>query len=97
MCTFPAKELLRWRRQMVWRAEMSNDLAFREAAGRFVMGVDALRIAHEEADNCLCWYEAIKAAAEVCIQTSKNAGLLRRRKGPAIAPATPEVPATGTR
>jgi hypothetical protein len=80
---------------MKWRAETSNDPAFREAAERFVMGVDVLRIAHEEADDCLCWYEAIKAAAAACIETAENAGLLGRRKGPKSAPGTPEARSLG--
>jgi hypothetical protein len=66
MCNFPAAELQRMRRQMAWRAEMSNDPGFIEAAMRFVMGVDTLRLAHEEADECLCWYEVIRAEAEAC-------------------------------
>jgi hypothetical protein len=85
MCNFPAAELQRMRRQMAWRAEMSNDHAFVEAAMRFVMGVDTLRLAHEEADDCLCWYEVVKAEAKACgIEGSPQI-----RKGPATAPGMP--------
>jgi hypothetical protein len=93
MCNFPAKDLHRMRRQMAWRAEMSNDPGFIEAAMRFVMGVDTLRLAHEEADECLCWYEVIEAEAKACgIEGSPQI-----RKGPARARTTPEAAATTPR
>jgi hypothetical protein len=84
MCNFPAKELYRMRRQMVWRAEMSADPGFVATAMRFVMGVDTLRLLHEEADECLCWYEA--CAGE---------GSPSPKKPPAPAARTPEARSLG--
>lgn len=65
MCNFPAKELLRMRRQVASQADKSNDPHFVETAGRFLMGIDRLRMDHEELSGCGCWYEAVRNTEQV--------------------------------
>ena len=65
MCNFPASELVRLRRQVAEQADLSADPAFVENSAAFVLGVDRLRIAHEELTDCNCWYKAVTDASKI--------------------------------
>ncbi len=60
MCDFPAKVLLKIRRDVAVSADRTQDMETIRSQAAFVMAVDQLRIAHEELTNCRCWYEEIE-------------------------------------
>lgn len=59
-CNFPAKELLRMRRQLVAQADCSTDDAFVRQVAEFVKGTDDLRLVHLEMTECNCWAQALR-------------------------------------
>lgn len=63
MCDFPAKELIRMRRQVATQADKSADPAFVRKCCEFVKDTDELRLAHEDLTGCGCWYQAEKELA----------------------------------
>ncbi len=67
MCEFPAKELIRMRRQVSASADKSNDPAFVHKCCEFVRGTDELRLAHEDLTGCGCWYAALKEILDKAI------------------------------
>jgi hypothetical protein len=49
------------RRQLSRRADASDDLEFIRRVAEFVKATDALRIAHADLAECLCWQRAVEA------------------------------------
>lgn len=64
-CNFPARELLRMRRQLARQADKSNDPVFVRNVMEFVKACDDLRLAHVELTDCGCWYDAVREAEAV--------------------------------
>jgi hypothetical protein len=61
MCEFPAAELAAYSRRLAREAdqipeERVGDIRLRTQA---VLAIQQLRLAHEDIDECLCWYRAI--------------------------------------
>jgi hypothetical protein len=60
-CNFPAKELLAERKRIAALADTSDDPGFVDRCAKYVVATDQLRILHEEATLCNCWYDAVRA------------------------------------
>jgi hypothetical protein len=55
-CEFPAKQLLKMRREAALSADkIGEDRLIRETM-EFVLAIDQLRLAHEALTGCQCWY-----------------------------------------
>lgn len=59
-CSFPAKEIVELRREMVAEADKTEDQAKIRAAMEFCLASDRLRFAHEDFSGCKCWYAAVQ-------------------------------------
>lgn len=66
LCSFPAKELLAYRRELSTTADKlnSNGQTLRDVM-RCVMAIDTLRLAHEDILGCQCWAQAVATKGEL--------------------------------
>ena len=60
MCDFPARQLVAEMKRVAHEADESNSHATVLYACAFVKAVNDLRFAHEDLDECQCWYKALR-------------------------------------
>ena len=60
MCDFPAKQLLQVQREAARDADAASDPSSLRAHCDVVLKIQELRLAHEEATACRCWFKAVE-------------------------------------
>ncbi len=62
LCSFPAKELLAYRRRVARLADETSDPTMVRNYAQNALLVEQLRLAHEDICCCNGWYDAVDAA-----------------------------------